>query len=361
MATFMDRLLQGLVIGFVGYQTQSPGSKKAINNFTADVLAALTAPTPLRALPPPRPFEASVPAPSVPYSTPPPRTDIPLVFPELHEPFKEILSPVTNPPIVLDDDPDRKWRDVLPHPSVVLIVGKRGSGKSALAYRLLELKKLSARPYAVGVPTGARKNLPDWIGIVSSLEELPHGAVAVVDEAYMQFHSRESMGEQGRAVSGYVNLSRQRDQTLIFVSQEARQIDRNIASSANVIVFKEPGMLQAQFERPEFRHLADQAKGQLATVSGDVRRWAYVYSPDTDFLGLLENEMPSFWKSSLSKAFAAGGPPAQDRSAEKMTTAARKEVAWRLRGQGRSYNQIARELGVSKATAINYLKGYPGH
>ena len=77
-----------------------------------------------------------------------------------------------------------------------------------------------------------------------SFEDLPRGSVAVIDEAYLQFHSRESMAEQGRAISGLVNLSRQRDQTLIFVTQEARQIDRNIASSANVVVFKQPGMLQ---------------------------------------------------------------------------------------------------------------------
>ena len=118
-------------------------------------------------------------------------------------------------------------------------------------------------------------------------------------------------------------------------------------------------MLQAQFERPEFRHLAEQAKAQLSVVTGDVRRSAYVYSPDTDFLGLLENELPSFWKASLSKAFATGGPPARDRSAEKMTATTRTEAARQLRGQGRSYNQIARELGVSKTTVINYLKGYP--
>ncbi|MCH7984832.1 MAG: hypothetical protein IIC28_12785, partial [Chloroflexi bacterium] len=34
-------------------------------------------------------------------------------------------------------NPDRKWLDVIQHPSVVVILGKRGSGKSALGYRLL--------------------------------------------------------------------------------------------------------------------------------------------------------------------------------------------------------------------------------
>jgi hypothetical protein len=35
-------------------------------------------------------------------------------------------------------DPDGEWRNKLVHPSIVLILGKRGSGKSALGYRLLK-------------------------------------------------------------------------------------------------------------------------------------------------------------------------------------------------------------------------------
>ena len=65
--------------------------------------------------------------------------------------------------------PDARWRQVIVHPSVVLILGKRGSGKSALAYRLLELHRYKLIPYVVGVPAGARRLLPDWIGIAPSL------------------------------------------------------------------------------------------------------------------------------------------------------------------------------------------------
>ncbi|MCH8064117.1 MAG: hypothetical protein IH861_16635, partial [Chloroflexi bacterium] len=104
-----------------------------------------------------------------------------------------------------------------------------------------------------------------------------------------------------------MNLSRQRNQTLIFVTQEARQVDRNIASSATVIAFKEMGMLQPEFDRPELRKLVGQAKEALESVRGNKRRWSYVYSPDADHIGLLENELASFWKPSLSRLFVAQG------------------------------------------------------
>ena len=258
-----------------------------------------------------------------------------------------------------DVGPDARWREVIVHPSVVLVVGKRGSGKSALAYRLLELFRYRLTPYVVGAPSQARRLLPEWIGIVPDLDNLPHDSIAVVDEAYMSFHSRRSMAEESRAMSQNVNLSRQRNQTLIFVSQEARQVDRNIASAANVVVFKELGMLQQDFDRPELRRLVGQASEALETVQGERRRWAYVYSPDADFLGLVENQLPTFWKPALSRLFASGDTPGSVRRVRKLSPRERAARAKELRVKGCSYSQIAQELGVSKPAVLNYLKGYP--
>ena len=142
------------------------------------------------------------------------------------------------------------------HPAVVLILGKRGSGKSALAYRVLESFRYALSPYVVGVPAQARELLPDWIGVAPTLENLPAKSIALVDEAYLSYHARGSQAAASRSMSQALNLSRQRDQTLIFVSQESRQVDKNIASSANVVVFKELGMLQLEFDRRELNKVA---------------------------------------------------------------------------------------------------------
>ena len=256
-------------------------------------------------------------------------------------------------------EPDAKWRDVVVPPAVMLIVGKRGSGKSALAYRLLELLRYKLTPYVVGVGSQARKYLPDWIGMASDLESLPINTIALVDEAYLPYHSRRSMAEESMAMSQILNLSRQRNQTLIFVTQEARQVDRNIASSATVIVFKEMGMLQPEFDRPELKKLVGQAKESLGSVRGDKRRWSYVYSPDADFVGVLENELASFWKPSLSRLFVASGQTAAQRPAKRQTPQEKAQKAKELRSQGRSLSEIANVLGVAKSTVVNYVKGYP--
>ncbi len=58
-------------------------------------------------------------------------------------------------------------------PAVVLVLGKRNGGKSAQAYRLLELFRYRLSPYVVGAPASARQVLPDWVGIAPTMEELP--------------------------------------------------------------------------------------------------------------------------------------------------------------------------------------------
>ncbi len=256
-------------------------------------------------------------------------------------------------------EPDARWREVVVPPAVVLVLGKRGSGKSALAYRLLELFRYRLTPYIVGAPAQAGKLLPDWIGTVPTLEDLPPDSIALVDEAYLLYHSRRSMAQESAAMSQRLNLSRQRNQTLIFVSQEARQVDRNIASSASVVIFKEMGMLQPEFDRPELRKLVTQANEAMAGLRKNKRKWAFVYSPDADFVGPLESQLPGFWKPSMSRLYAAGPASISQRPGAKMSREERVNLAKELRTKGYSYSQIAKELGVSKATVVNYLKGYP--
>jgi len=253
---------------------------------------------------------------------------------------------------------DARWREVIAHPSVVLILGKRGSGKSALGYRLLELCRYVLTPYVLGLPKQGQKLLPDWIGIAESFEDIPQKSIVLVDEAYLRYHSRESLAARSREMSRILNLSRQREQTLVFVSQEARQVDRNIASSANVVVFKDLGMLQLEFDRPELARIATQAKQAFGTVKGERRRWSYVYSPDADFMGLLENDLPTFWTAKLSHAFAAGGEPPAMKLPKRMTLEERIQKARELHHGGLSMGQIAKMMGVSKPTIHNYVKGY---
>ena len=254
---------------------------------------------------------------------------------------------------------DGEWRRVIIHPSIVLILGKRGSGKSALGYRLLEVFRHALRTYVLGAPKGGQRLLPGWMGIAEDLEMIPQKSMVLVDEAYLRYHARENLAAESRKMSRVLNLSRQRQQTLIFISQEARQIDKNIGSSANVVIFKDLGMLQLQFDRRELTKIACQAKEALALAEGDKRRWSYVFSPDANFAGLLENGQPSFWSRGLSCLYASSSSLSGSRIAASRTPSQKAEKAKELRAHGVSYREIAQTLGVTKTTVLNYIRDYP--
>ena len=256
-------------------------------------------------------------------------------------------------------EPDPRWRSIITHPAIVLILGKLGSGKSALAYFLLELFRYQLNLFVVGVPQGARQLLPPWIGIAAMLEDVPPKSIALVDESYLRYHSRGSMAAESKAMSQLLSLSRQRELTIVLVSPDSRQIDINIASSATVIITKEPGAMRLEFERRELRPRLERASTQFGAVGGDKRGWSYVYAPDVDFEGMLQNPLPSFWSPRLSKLFASGQEPAPARRPKRPSAEERAREAQRLDALGFSNAEIARTIGVSKATVVNYLRGYP--
>ncbi len=258
---------------------------------------------------------------------------------------------------------DSQWQSLAPHPSVGAIVGRRGGGKSALGYRLLELQRDRAACYAVGPPS-LRKLLPDWIGVVQDIGDVPSNAVVLIDEAYLLLHSRDSMSRAGRSIGPMINLSRQRRLSLIFISQEARQIDVNILSQLDWLAVKEPSALAQEFERKELRKFTDKARAEFDAVRGDRRPWTWVYSEPEGFSGMVKNELASFWREALSHAFADAGPSAADnrpslqvglRKGQRTPKAELKAKARAMREAGYSYSQIARALGVSKGTVSNWL------
>ena len=252
------------------------------------------------------------------------------------------------------------WLKVLIHPLVILILGGRGWGKSALGYKIAEYLKGIADVYVVGLPRKARRQLPDWIGSVPSIEDVPPNAIVIIDESYNLFHARTSSSERSRILSNIVNLSRQREQTLIFITQEARQVDKNISSSANVIIFKNPGMLQFEFERKEIKGIAEKAR-EMFTVIGnkDKPRWSYVYAPESDFEDMLENSLPEFWSPGLSKAYADSEINNETKNPRKMTREEKIRMTKELKKKGWTDSQMATYFGVSKSTIHNWLHDYP--
>jgi DNA replication protein DnaC len=78
-----------------------------------------------------------------------------------------------------------EWLDSLESGKVVLILGKRGSGKSALAAKIAEYMMGVHRmaTYWIGLPDKAREVLPHWIKIVDDPGKCPMNSFLLCDEA----------------------------------------------------------------------------------------------------------------------------------------------------------------------------------
>ena len=282
---------------------------------------------------------------------------------------KALLPPVTfdfkldyqTPRLIEEKELDIKWLDLIVPPSIVLLLGGRGSGKTALGFRYLEIFRYKLMPYVIGLPSQCAHLLPDWIVIKESLEDVPSGSISLVDEASLSNHARDWVKAESKNLCRLLNLSRQQNKTIIFIAQQGRQINLDIASSANVIALKNPGILQSGFERPALRQIVSDAKLAFETISGDRKKWSYVYSPDVGFNGLAENILPTFWGQKLSRMYGQGtlNEKATEKHHPQMTLEQKKDIARELDKKKWPLSRIAKYFGVSKSTVFNWINDYP--
>lgn len=310
-----------------------------------------------------------------------------LATPELRLNTNEILASLNvNPDRPAGSDTtytppvDEDLARLIDHPAVVLIVGHRGRGKTALAVRLQELLRDVAAPYAVGLPSKASKLLPSWYGITDDPGLIPRNAIVYIPESYRLFHSRSSQSAQGRAIADLVNLSRHRRHTLIFDVQNAAHLDRNIISEVDLVLVKQPGPLQQGFERSQLAPIMDAARTAFAGVPAAKRKsFVWVFAPDSGTDGkLMQNELADFWSEGISTMFSEtavslgipntspvartsgnAGPTsrsAKPRPGKKTTTESKREKVMKMSAAGYSQRKIASTLGISPSYVNKLLK-----
>lgn len=222
-------------------------------------------------------------------------------WPELRDIFMDVRKVIED---TNESNEEKTWKRIVPSPSVVLILGKRGSGKSSLGYYLLEILRSRGKVYVVGFPKEASSLLPRWCGVVRQLENAPPGSIVLVDEAYTFYQSRESYTQRAKGLLAILGSSRKKGQTLVFIAHESRQIDINVLSHVDVLVMKQPSLFQKGLDRPIIRDIVEKANNFFHTVrKGDRRRLGYVLSDPGGFEGVLSNPTASFWSEDLSRTF----------------------------------------------------------
>jgi hypothetical protein len=184
---------------------------------------------------------------------------------------------------------------------IILIFGKRGSGKSALGFRVMEnIHAKKNRPcFVLGVKQDV---LPKWIISVDSMDEVKGGGVVLVDEGALSFGARESMKGTNKEVGKLMAIARHKGLTLLFITQNTGMIDKNVLQLADTLLIKEGSLLQLEMERTAIKKFYKKAHDAFSSLPS--KRKKYVYVIDGDFEGVVETTLPSFWSTKVSKSRA---------------------------------------------------------
>jgi len=227
-------------------------------------------------------------------------------------------------PIEEIDAEEFSWFDILPEPFVVLILGMRGGGKTALGHLLLELFSQQGRrkpAYIIGFPMHKRHLLPAWM---TPLDELyfPDNSVVLLHEAHFYLHARRSMADQNIEIDKLITVSRHKNVDIIVETQQSFRLDRNIVAEVDALIFRVPELMQEKFERPEVRWITEMAKkafepyieeyivkkdgvelGRYRRILDKAKKKAFIYGKN--YVGMYPHDipLPSYWNDEISKAY----------------------------------------------------------
>jgi len=194
----------------------------------------------------------------------------------------------------------KEFHDKVKNSSVImLITGKRGSGKTSLGMKFLEFFKKETRRkcYILGYES---TRLPFWIKKAESIEKIPNNSIALFDEGAILFSARESMKNINKELGKVMAIARHKNLTLILITQNSAMIDLNVLRLADTLLLKEPSLLQSKFERKAIRDIYEKVAPKFKDVG---MKKAHFYVWDDDFQGILKYSLPGFWSDNISKSF----------------------------------------------------------
>jgi len=182
---------------------------------------------------------------------------------------------------------------------VGIILGGRGNGKSALGMRILEniKAKTNKKVSAWGFD---EELLPKWIKHISHINEIENNSIVLIDESGISFSSRNSMSELNKLLTELILITRHKNLSIIFITQNSSNIEINILRQADYLLLKPHSLLQLDFERKIIKDIYGKVESEYKKSKD--KSLTYVYS--ADFKGFVKNTLPSFWTEKTSKSFS---------------------------------------------------------
>lgn len=206
---------------------------------------------------------------------------------------------------------DNQWDKIVVPDCTYMLTGDIGTGKSALAYWLLEYfsQKYSMAPVTVGLPHNKRELLPEYIQHLDEPKDCSkkENSIILIDEADLQLPLEDT--KQRKEVVNFLSLPRQRHQILILSFHYPRLIlSRYLPYFNGGLFFKRPPYLlefAGKTKNDSLVKMMQKAEERFAELPLEkVKLFTYVIAPRLRWQGLLANTVPTFWSEALSKVWA---------------------------------------------------------
>jgi hypothetical protein len=183
--------------------------------------------------------------------------------------------------------------------TIGIILGARGSGKSAFGLKLLEnLHALTGRKiFAMGFKS---EEMPHWIHVVEDLDSIENNSYVLIDEGGILFSARKGFSDANQLLSELLLIARHKDLSILFISQNSANLEINAIRQADYLVLKSSSLLQLDFERKKIKEIYLEAKDDFEKYK-KAKGLTYIYSDA--FKGFVANPLPTFWTQNISKSF----------------------------------------------------------
>ncbi len=184
------------------------------------------------------------------------------------------------------------------HSLIMLIIGRRGAGKTALGMKLIETAAiLNRKIYVIGF---GNSKVPNWVKKAEGISDIPNNSLVLIDEAGISFSSRSSMKQSNKDLAELLAIARHKNLSLVFITQNSAMLDLNVLRLCDILLFKEPSLLQTRCERKGLQDIFNKVSSAFNEIE-DKKEHFYVISDD--FEGLVKSGLPEFWNESISKSF----------------------------------------------------------
>jgi len=204
-----------------------------------------------------------------------------------------------------------RWDRVIQPNSSYLIVGDVGTGKSALAYYLLETysQKYDLLPAVVGLPREKQTLLPSNFIILDDPSECTkhESTITFIDEADLQLPIEDTKARQ--YVINFLSLPRHRKQIFLLAFHFPRLVlGRYLPFFAAFLLKRPPYLIEFASKRQndalaEMMRRSEERFAELPSEA-DIVKHTYVVAPRIRWQGILENPLCSFWRQELSEVWA---------------------------------------------------------